>query len=73
MDNVLSFAARDFPEFEVTHLFEAVIPVYFLRLQVEALEQRDLTAFESYFLHAIALNVTHEKESLTYWGWMIET
>lgn len=62
MDNVLSWATRDFPEYEVTHLFEAAIPVYFLQLRVEVLEVQNLTAFENYFLHAIALKVNTREQ-----------
>src|SRR5260370_330257 len=62
MDKLLSVVPRDFPGFEVTHVFEAGIPVYFTRLQGEALERQELTSFEIYFLHAVALGVNTREE-----------
>src|SRR5260370_555576 len=62
MDKLLSVVPRDFPGFEVTHVFEAGIPVYFTRLQGEALERQELTSFEIYFLHAVALGVNTRAE-----------
>jgi len=62
VDKLLSVVPRDFPGYEVTHVFEAGIPVYFTRLQGEALEQQELTSFEIYFLHAVALEVNTREE-----------
>src|SRR5258708_17884539 len=62
MDKLLSVVPRDFPGFEVTHVFEAGIPVYFTRLQGEALERQELPSFEIYFLHAAALRVNTPEE-----------
>jgi hypothetical protein len=57
MDNLLTLARREFPGFEPTHLFEAAIPIFFLRVLVEALEPQTLSSFETYFLHAVSANV----------------
>jgi len=62
MDKLLPTVRRDFPGCEVTHVFEAGIPLYFIRLQIEALEPQDLTSFEIYFLHAVALEVNTREE-----------
>lgn len=62
MDKLLAVVLRDFPECQVTHLVEAGIPVCFIRLQVEVLEPQELTMFETYFLHAIALDVNTRED-----------
>jgi hypothetical protein len=62
MDNLLSAIARDFPDYEATHVFEAAIPVYFFRLVVEVLEPQALSNFEIYFLHAVALDVNTRED-----------
>src|SRR5258706_7214884 len=62
MDNLLSAIARDFPDYEATHVFEAAIPVYFSRLVVEVLEPQALSNFEIYFLHAVALDVNTRED-----------
>ncbi len=62
MYKLLPVLRREFPDFEALKAFEAGIPVYFIRLVVEALEKQKLTTFQSYFLHAVALGVnTQEK------------
>jgi hypothetical protein len=68
LDELLPIIRRDFPEFEATHIFEAGIPVYFVRLQVEVLEPQELTSFEIYFLHAIALDVNTREDIATLLG-----
>jgi hypothetical protein len=62
MNNVLSVVARDFPEYEATHVFEAAVPVYFSRLLVEVLKPQALSNFEIYFLHAVALDVNTRED-----------
>ena len=62
MDKLLSMVRRDFPDYETLRAFQAGIPVYFVRLAVEVLEQRELTSFEIYFLHAVALSVNTYQE-----------
>jgi PLD-like domain len=57
MDKLLPVLRREFPDFEAIRAFEAGIPVYFIRLAVEALEKQELTTFQLYFLHAVALGV----------------
>jgi hypothetical protein len=57
MDNLLTLARREFPDFEPTHMFDAAIPLFFLHILVEALEPQTLNSFESYFLYAVANNV----------------
>jgi hypothetical protein len=55
MDKLRPALRRDFPDFRAIKAFEAGIPVYFVRLAVEVLEKQELTTFQSYFLHAVAL------------------
>jgi hypothetical protein len=62
MDKILPIVRREFSEFEATHIFEAGIPTYFTQLQVEALEPQELTSFEIYFLHAVALDLNTREE-----------
>jgi hypothetical protein len=61
-EQLLALVRRDFPEYQATHLIEAGIPVYFVRLQVEVLEPQELTNFEIYFLHAVALDVNTRED-----------
>lgn len=62
MDKLLPMLRRSFPEFEAIRAFEAGIPVYFVRLAVEVMEPQELTSFELYFLHAIALGLNTQQE-----------
>ncbi len=62
MNKLLDLVRSDFPDCEATHLFEAGIPVYFIRMQVEVMEPQELTSFEIYFLHAIALGLRTREE-----------
>jgi hypothetical protein len=62
MHKLLPIVQRDFPDFVVTHTFEAGLPVYFVRMQVEVLEPQELSSFEIYFLHAVALSVNTREE-----------
>lgn len=62
MNKLLAVVLRDFPECQVTHLVEAGIPVCFIRLQVEVLEPQELTMFETYLLHAVALDVNTRED-----------
>ncbi len=62
MDKLRPVLRRDFPDFEPQHVFEAALPVYFVRLSVEVLEPQELTSFQAYMLHAIALEVNTPQE-----------
>ncbi len=62
MDKLRSILRRDFPDFEAAQAFEAALPIYFVRLSVEVLEPQELTSFQSYILHAIALEVNTQEE-----------
>lgn len=57
MDKLRPVLRRDFPDFEPQHVFEAALPIYFIRLSVEVLEPQELTSFQAYMLHAVALEV----------------
>jgi len=62
VDKLRPVLRRDFPDFEPQHVFEAALPVYFVRLSVEVLEPQELTSFQAYMLHAIALEVNTPQE-----------
>lgn len=57
MDNIIPTARRNFEGWVPTCLFEAGIPIYFIRLQMEVLEPQELSSFEIYMLHAISLGI----------------
>ncbi len=57
-EKLLSTLRRDFEGFEAIKASEAGIPVYFIKLTVEALEPQPLPSFALYFLHAVALGVS---------------
>ena len=57
MNELLPILRREFSEFDAIHAFEAGIPVYFVRLEIEVLEPQRLTSFQMYFLHAVACGV----------------
>ena len=57
MHDLHTLLRREFPEFEASQSFEAGIPVYFLRIDLEVLEPMPLSNYQMYFLHAVALGV----------------
>jgi hypothetical protein len=62
MDKLTALVREDFPGCEATHVFEAGIPVFYAQIQVEVLEPQELSSFEIYFLHAVALGVDSREE-----------
>lgn len=62
MDKLSSLVRDDLPGCEATHVFEAGIPVFFAQVQVEVLEPQELSSFEIYLLHAVALGVDSREE-----------
>jgi hypothetical protein len=61
-EKLLSILRHDFEGFEAIKASEAGIPVYFIKLSIEALEPQRLTRFVLYFLHAVALGVQSSTE-----------
>jgi hypothetical protein len=58
MANVRALLRREFPDADPICLFEAGIPVYAVRLDIEVLVQRPLSSFEEFILQAIRLGVS---------------
>lgn len=48
---------KDFPLYQITHTFEAAIPLYAIQIVMEVLEQRKLNPFQSYLLQFMDLGV----------------
>jgi hypothetical protein len=61
-EKLMANVSEDFPGGEPTHLFSAGIPVFFAQIQLEVLEPQELSSFEIYFLHAVALGVESREE-----------
>ena len=49
--------SQNFPEMDATYIFPAAIPVYFVRMVIEVLQEQELSPFEIYFLYAIELGL----------------
>lgn len=58
MTNLRTLLHREFPDADPLLMFEAGIPVYSVRLDIEVLEKRPLSSFEEFMLQAIGLGVS---------------
>ena len=57
MKTLLAILQYEFPDFNTIVIAPMALPLYYVRLEVEVLEPRELTTFQTYLLHAIALGV----------------
>lgn len=58
MKTLLATVQYEFPDFKAVTIATMALPLYYARLEVEVLEPRELTTFQTYLLHAVALGVT---------------